>query len=181
MSYIFGPARQNGIVVENLDTAVHHWVRTVGAGPFFVLRHVSFDYFTYHGQPSEPDISIALGNTGELQIELIEQHNDAPSPHLHFRRHKTSGLHHISSWTERYDNRMAELRDRGFVPDCEGSIAGGLRFAYFNADALDGSAFEVSDLGEHNEFGRIHDLVRQAAVGWDGSEPLRVLPATASG
>lgn len=175
MSYLFGPARQNGMIVEDLDAAVDHWVRNVGAGPFFVLRHVPLDHFTYRGRPSEPDISIALGNFGDLQIELIEQHNDAPSPYLHFRQHKGVGLHHISGWTQRYDETLTELRDRGFTPDCEGGITGAARFAYFRADAVDGSVVEVSDLGADNEFGAIHAMVRQAAVDWDGSEPVRNL------
>lgn len=175
MSHIFGPARQNGIVVENLDNAIERWVTTMGAGPFFVLRHLPLDYFKYHGELTEPDISIALGNIGDLQIELIEQHNDAPSPYLNFRRSKSSGVHHVSSWARNYDDMIADLDRRGYAPDCEGRIAGSARFAYFNSDAVDGCAFEVSDLGVDNQFGMLHDLVRHASLAWDGTEPVRPL------
>jgi len=175
MSRALGAARQNGMIVADLDRAIDHFVETLGAGPFFVIRHVPLEYFTYHGRPSEPDISIALGNMGELQLELIEQHNEAPSPYRHFAEIKKAGLHHISAWTDRFDGVMGELRERERMPDCEGAILGGARFAYFGCDAVDGSAFEISDLGAQNEFGAIHDLVREAALNWDGAEPLRQL------
>lgn len=173
MSYIFGAARQNGFIVDDLDHAIHHWASTTGAGPFFALRHIPFEYFTYHGKPSTPDISLALGYLGDLEIELIEQHNDAPSPYKSFFSARGTGMHHMSSWTQDYDGHMTDLADRGRAPDCEGRIAGAARFAYFNSDAVDGSAFEVSDLGSSNEFGIIHDLVQQASVGWNGTDPIR--------
>ena len=103
MSFLFGGARQNGYMVDDLDAALEHWVEVVGAGPFFVIRHLPLEYFTYHGTPTQPDLSIALGNLGDLQIELIQQHNDAPSPWLNFHTAKGAGLHHISSWTSEYD------------------------------------------------------------------------------
>lgn len=120
-------------------------------------------------------MSIALGNLGDLQIELIHQHNDAPSPYLNSRTHRGPGLHHISAWTTDFDGTMARISDQGLVPNCEGRITGSARFAYWNAEATDGSAYELSDLGADNEFGAIHDLVREAAVGWDGSDPIRPL------
>lgn len=54
MSIIFGPARQNGLVVANLDEAVQRWVDKLGAGPFFVVRHLPLDYFTYRGVRAAP-------------------------------------------------------------------------------------------------------------------------------
>ena len=175
MSRFFGAARQNGVIVEDLDRALDQWINKIGAGPFYVIRHLPLDYFSYLGQSSSPDLSIALGNVGDLQIELIQQHNDAPSPYLDFRTQRGPGLHHISAWTLDFDGAMATLQEQGLVPNCAGRITGSCRFAYWNADATDGSAYELSDLGSNNEFGMVHDLVREAAVGWDGSDPVRPL------
>ncbi|MFG1667729.1 VOC family protein [Streptomyces sp. Y7] len=178
MSILFGGVRQNGYIVEDLDAALQHWVKAVGAGPFFVARHLPLEYFTFQGSSRIPDLSVALGNVGDLQIELVHQHDDAPSPYLYFRQHKGAGLQHISSWSRAYDDDLARLRERGIVPECEGKIVGAPRFAYFGTDALDGSCYEMSDLGPDNEYGVVHDLIREAAVDWDGSDPIRdmVLP-----
>ncbi|MDO3401694.1 VOC family protein [Mycolicibacterium neoaurum] len=173
MSRIFGPPKQNGFVVENLIAAARYWIDVNGAGPFFVLRHLRFEYFRYHGQATAPDISLAIGYLGDLEVELIQQHNQEPSPYLTFGSAKGDGLHHISSWTTDYEQTLAGLATSGRIPDCEGRIVGASRFAYFNSDALDGSAFEVSDLGPSNEFGLLHEFARDASIGWDGSEPIR--------
>lgn len=176
MSLLFGGARQNGFIVEDLDAALQHWVHDIGVGPFFVLRHLKLERFVHHGQETSPDLSIALGFLGDLELELVQQHNDAPSPYLHYRQHKGAGLQHMSSWTRSYDDTMSSLRGRGLMPDTEGTIAGGTRFCYFGADALDGSCHEIADLGADNEFGVVHDMVRAAAQDWDGTDPIRETP-----
>jgi hypothetical protein len=173
MSYHFGAARQAGIIVEDIDKAIEHWVSTVGAGPFFVARHVPLEFVEFNGEFTQPDLSVAMGFSGDLEIELIQQHNDAPSPWLNFYKNSGPGLHHLSAWTTEYDNVMARTKLDGFTPNCVGKIAGGARFAYFNADATDGSSFEISDLGVNGEIGKIHTTAREAAVGWDGSQPIR--------
>lgn len=173
MGNLFGEARQNGYVVEDLDSAAAIWVDKLGAGPFFALRHIPFEYFTYRGRPTEPDLSVAIGYMGDFEIELIHQHNDAVTPYLDFASAKGSGLHHVSAWSTNYDEDLENLRKAGHVPECEGKIAGMSRFAYWHTSATDGTVYELSDLGTNNEFGAARDLIRQASMNWDGSKPLR--------
>ena len=45
----------------------------------FYIDRVKMDYFRHRGQASNVEASIALANSGDLQIELIQQRNDAPS------------------------------------------------------------------------------------------------------
>ena len=35
MSRIFGPIRQNGYVVRDINAALEHWTSVVGMGPLF--------------------------------------------------------------------------------------------------------------------------------------------------
>jgi Glyoxalase/Bleomycin resistance protein/Dioxygenase superfamily len=170
-----GTARQNGFIVEDIEAACLHWARRFGAGPFFVVRHAPLASFRYQGVESEPDLSIALGNLGDLQIELIQQHNDAPSPYRDFATAKQSGLHHTSAWVNDYDAEQARQRELGAEPDCEGQLSDGMRFMYYGSTSVDGSALEVADLGHDNEFAAGFELVRQTHLAWDGDEPVRFL------
>ncbi|WP_029114353.1 VOC family protein [Mycobacterium sp. URHB0044] len=180
MSKFFGGIRQNGYVVTDLDAAIRHWTTVVGVGPFYRLDHVPLDYFTYHGEPSAPDLNIALANLGDVQIELIQQLNDAPSPWRNFSLAKGAGLHHVSGWTQTYDGDLKRLDELGLIPTCEGSIAGAARFAYFLADNVDGTAIEVADLTSP-EFTQLFEHIRRSAVSWDGSDPVCDLFATLAG
>lgn len=170
-----GLARQNGFIVEDIEAACRHWARRFGAGPFFVVRHMTLASFHYQGVESEPDLSIALGNLGDLQIELIQQHNDAPSPYRDFATAKRAGLHHTSAWVNDYDGEQARQRALGLEPDCEGQLSDGMRFMYYGSTAVDGSVLEVADLGHDNEYAFGFELVRQTHAEWGGDEPVRFL------
>lgn len=170
-----GTGRQNGFIVEDIEAACRHWAERFGAGPFFVVRNTPLASFHYQGVESEPDLSIALGNLGELQIELIQQHNDAPSPYRDFAKAKRAGLHHTSAWVNDYNAEQARQRAMDAEPDCEGQLSNGMRFMYFGSTAVDGSALEVADLGPNNEFAAGFELVRQTHLTWNGDEPVRFL------
>ena len=37
MSRIFGPVRQNGYVVRDIEKAMTHWVEVMGVGPWYYI------------------------------------------------------------------------------------------------------------------------------------------------
>ena len=80
----FGPVMQLGFVVPDLDRAMEHWTGNVGVGPFYVMSHIKFAEALYRGQPTDADISVAVAQWGEVQVELIQQFNDSPSIYSHF-------------------------------------------------------------------------------------------------
>ena len=69
--------------------------------------------FRYRGELSDVDVSIAMANSGDMQIELIEQHNDAPSPYLDFLNQRGPGLQHVSVWSENFDTDMQRFANDG--------------------------------------------------------------------
>jgi hypothetical protein len=156
-----------------------YWTDTLGVGPFFLLRNVRPEDYRYRGKPSPaPLLTLALGNSGDLQVEIIQQHDDSPSAYLDYLRSGREGFQHVSSWLtrEEYDATMARQLAAGAVPAHEGAIAGpGVRFAYFDTDVAPGGLlFEMSDvIGSEAE--AFMTLVRDAARGWDGSQPIREL------
>lgn len=170
MSRIFGKVCQNGYVVRDIEAAMKHWTEVLGIGPFFYIKHVPMEGFRYRGVPSDAEISIALANTGDLQIELIQQRNDAPSLYRDFLQAGNEGLQHMSYWTNEYQAEYDRLVGLGFKVGHEGTIAEG-GFAYFDTEFHPGTVMEISDTsGAKGEFFR---HIRDVAATWDGSDPIR--------
>ena len=114
MSRLFGDVIQNGYVVRDIEAAMRHWIDILGVGPWFYIEHLPVPDFEYKGQPSPVDISLALANSGTLQIELIQQRNDAPSLYLDFLNAGHEGLQHLGYGTRNFDADLARLLDSDF-------------------------------------------------------------------
>ncbi len=177
MSRIFGEIRQIAYVVRDLDATVRYWTETLGVGPFYMLRDLTPVDWLYRGQPSPaPRISIALGFSGEIQVELIQQHDDNPSAYRDLLLSGREGFHHVSSWISpaEYDVQVPDLKKRGLQPAHEGRLAGGnIRFVYFDTSfGAEGLYFEIADLKETWLYGNMM-AIRDVARVWDGKDPVR--------
>lgn len=172
MSRIFGPVRQNGYVVRDIRAAMDHWINVLGVGPWFYIDRVKTDYFRHRGQDSAVEMSIALANSGDLQIELIQQRNDAPSMYKEFLEAGNEGLQHMSFWTREYQPLYDHALSLGLKVGHEGQIGGEQgRFCYFDSGGHPGAIIEISDISGNK--GRFFEHIRRVAGEWDGSEPVR--------
>ena len=174
MSVFFGEIRQLGYVVPDIEAAMDYWSRVLGVGPFFYAERVPVVNFTYRGAPSSPVTSVALANSGAVQVELIQQRNDAPTMYRDFVRAKGSRLQHVAYWTQNFDADMARLAARGFKVGMGGEVGARGRFVYFETEYHPGAVIELSEV--EGPKGRMFDLIRNAAAGWDGSDPVRPFP-----
>lgn len=172
MSRIFGPVRQNGYVVRDIEKALRHWTTVLGVGPFFYFERAPITEFSYRGVTSPLEVSIALGNSGDLQIELIQQRNDAPSMYRDFLAAGREGLQHVAYWTNDFEADLARCLDAGFVVGQAG-VAGGAngRFVYFDTEAHPGTVVELSD--SSGAKGAFFKHIADVAKTWDGSDPVR--------
>ncbi len=167
----FGEIRQNGYVVRDVESAMKHWVEVLGVGPFFYFERVPMRDFRYRGEPSPIEVSIALANWGELQIELIQQRNDAPSMYRDFLAAGREGLQHVAVWTRTMDDELARLERDGFAIGQSGCIGEGGRFVYLETEAHPGTVVEVSEISGPK--GAFFDHVKRTAAEWDGRDPVR--------
>lgn len=177
MSMLFGGARQVGYVVHDIEKAMAHWSRTLGVGPWFYKEEVGTTEFSYYGKPSRlPRLSIALANSGDLQIELIQQRDDAPSLYLDSLRRGGEGAQHLAYWTDDgLDKAVQHLLSMGYVEGHSGRMGMRGRFAYFVHPDLPSGMFEISEMaGGKGEYFR---EIRRAAEGWDGKDPIRRIGA----
>jgi len=172
MSRLFGPIRQNGYVVHDIEAAMKHWIDVLQVGPWFYIDRVQTDWFRHRGQDSAVELSIALANAGDLQIELIQQRNDAPSMYKEFLAAGREGLQHMSYWTHDYQALYDRAAALGYRVGHEGQIGGAQgRFAYFDTEAHPGTVIEISDISGAK--GPFFEHIRKAAAGWDGADPIR--------
>src|SRR5438477_13192881 len=81
MSRLFGPMRQVGIVVRDIDKAMRHWVEVCGIGPWFYAAQLPLTEFRYKGRVYDIKMSVALANSGDVQLELIQQRCYTTSPY----------------------------------------------------------------------------------------------------
>lgn len=174
MSRFFGPPTQLGIVVPALEPALDYWTGVVGAGPFYVIDDLQHEAFTVGEEAAPPPkMRIALGNWGEMQIELIEPHGDSEATWHQFLRARGGGIHHVSVWTDDYDAMVASARERGLAIEVTGHLAGGVRYTYFRAPSPADPLVEISELIP--EVVSLYAMLRDAARDWDGTDPVRRL------
>jgi methylmalonyl-CoA/ethylmalonyl-CoA epimerase len=167
-----GQVMQLAYVPADFDAALAHWLR-IGAGPFFALDHVRLDDVRYRGAPADIDFSMVLGYWGDLQIELIRQHNDTPSIYKAWRDEGREGLHHVCILVDDMAAARATVAETGGRVEQEGLVPGGGEVIYVDTGGGPGAMVEILKPapGGHDFFA----FMRDAARTWDGSDPVRRL------
>jgi methylmalonyl-CoA/ethylmalonyl-CoA epimerase len=164
-----GNVMQLAYVPADIDAALAWWTGTMGAGPFFWMGHIACENVRYHDAAADIDFSMALGYWGDIQIELIVQHNDAPSIYKQWRDEGREGLHHVCIVVADLAEarRVAEAAGGAVVQSLE--MPGGGGAIYVDAGGGPGTLVEMLCLPSYAGF----DMMRDAARGWDGSDPVR--------
>lgn len=112
LSSQLGPVRQLGYVVDDIERTLNGY-RKLGVGGWTVMKNVTLNGI-FHGQPSNPVIHVALGYCGDMQIELIQQVDNAPSPYRGFIERGHFGLHHTAFLVNDIEREAAQLVQDGF-------------------------------------------------------------------
>lgn len=178
MSKLLGPIRQLGYVVDDIEAGMKHWSEVMGVGPWFYNPRVPIEDFMFEGKRYEPDNSVALANSGPMQVELIQVRNDVPSMYRDFMARGLRGLQHVAFWTTRFDEDLAMMEGRGFTVKMSGTVGRNGRFVYFAQQHHPGSCIELSEVVGPK--GRMFDMIREAAADWDGKDPVRPFPDLAT-
>ncbi len=165
--------RQVAYVVKDMDSALKYWTEVLKVGPFFMLEHAPLDNQRYRGGESNADVTIALGNSGALQVELIMCENDAPSVYREFLDAGRVGVHHFGMMPENFEKTCELYRSLGHEAAFECTI-GDAPLVYFDTVASVGHFIELWD--NNDIYKDLFDIIEKAAVGWDGSDPVRKSP-----
>lgn len=167
-----GSVRQIGYVVRDLDDALRHWVEVLGVGPWITIGEVTLEPSEYRGRPVATPVRIALANSGDLQLELIQPLDDSPSCYREFLEAGHEGAHHLAWWTDDFDGVADAVAAAGRSVVQSGELMG-TRFCYLDGESHAGTIAEVMELTDASRWIARH--VQEAAEGWDGSDPYRAL------
>ena len=176
MSRLFGPVFQTAFVVPELAPALQHFTGTLGIGPFFQFpTPLALDWLEIGGKRTDGFEILshaALAYSGDTMIEIIVPGSD-PSPYRDFLDAGRHGLHHIRTIATDYDAQMAAARASGVKVAMEGELPLS-RFAYLETDTLyPGTMVEIIDM--RAGMVELFAMIKAAAAGWDGSDPVRSL------
>lgn len=160
-------------VVPDLEAAIHHWVRTAGAGPFFVFEELHFEDGNYRGTPSDVQpCRAAIGQHGDMQIELIVPTSEGPGIWSDVVKPGGFAFHHTCLYCHDYEAEKKALIDAGAEVAFEGLMMGA-KTCYIDTVAILGFMTELVTANPVAE--QVFGAFRAAAEGWDGSDPIRTL------
>ena len=168
-----GEVMQLAYVPADFDAALKFWIETMGAGPFFALDHVKLEDVKFRGAPADIDFSMVLGYWGDIQIELIRQHNDSPSIYKTWRDEGREGLHHVCILVDDMAKARAAARDAGASVAQEARVPGGGEVIYVDTGGGPGTMVEILKPAPGGR--EFFAMMREAARNWDGREPVRRL------
>jgi catechol 2,3-dioxygenase-like lactoylglutathione lyase family enzyme len=156
-----------------MEAALSFWTGTIGAGPFFVMDHVKLEGAHYRETPAEIDFAIFIGYWGDIQIELIQQHNDTPSIYTSWLREGRQGLHHVCIVADDMAHARKVCADAGAAVEQEAILPGGGEVIYVNTGGGPGTLVEIVKPPEG--LLAAFEMFREAARSWDGTDPVRRL------
>ena len=109
---------QVAFVVDDLDAAAQDWGRR-GAGPFYRFDEFEFSEMLHPAGAASPRLSILLGYSGDVMLELIEVLDDSTGlfsvPRRPTAHHVAMLVNDIDRYLDRRDCR-AQLAMHGLFP-----------------------------------------------------------------
>jgi hypothetical protein len=165
-----GNILQVAYTVPDIEASVRHYVQVLGIGPWFVRGPIQAANALYRGAPTSLSLSIAISFSGSLQIELIEQHNDAPSVYTDLIRKRGHGFHHWGIASTDIDGDIEAYRVRGYELVYSNVTPAGSRVAYLDCSADLPGMIELIEMTQAQlaRYSKMHD----AAARWDGQNPI---------
>jgi len=160
-------------VVTDLDAAMHHWIKTTGAGPFFVFGEVHFTESNYRGTPMDvAPMRASMAYFGDTQIELVQPTGDDPGIWSELIPFGKSGFHHTGLYCEDYEAQRDAYVSAGSEVAFEGLMMGA-KTCYIDTSSALGFMTELITANPVAE--QVFGAIRSASEGWDGKDPIRSL------
>lgn len=167
-----GVATQIAYVVEDLRASIEHFVRDMGAGPFFVLPHFLQPGQLYRGAASTADVTIAMGFAGNTWFELIQPLDDNPSVYRETIMGRGFGFHHFGVAYRDVEAELASYLTNGWREASRAAVPTGGEVVYLEGGSPSAPGF-LELLPATPGMDATFTGFWRAAQDWDGSNPIR--------
>jgi hypothetical protein len=161
-----------GYVVQDIEAAMQHWTRALRIGPFYYANDAPINKLSYLGVASDVRASIALSYSGNMQIALIQQRNDASSSFLDFLNAGQNGLHHVGFFSNNFDRDLHRAKEAG-LDILQTSIIGKPGEKFTILGPKDPARTRPALIATSDSNLDLFQMVEKEARRWDGSGPIR--------
>jgi len=164
---------QLGHVVRDLAPAMRSYTQLLGIGPWIVLTDIISVYrLHYRGLEVKPKMTVAFSYIGDMQIELIQQHDQTPTPYQAFLESGREGLHHFGFMPSDYQAAQREMEGAGLRSVFDLWPPGSnVPTQYFESPQGIGLLFEV--VAETPQRKAAFGAMKSAVDHWDGKTLVR--------
>lgn len=167
------PIRQIAYVVPDLRAAARRHAGLFGSGPYFIAEGYTDIPHIYRGERRAMSIDSALGQWGDVQIELIQPTDERPSIFREGAPAAGSGpkCHHLCFHPDSLDEAIAGYEARGYPVAFDFTLPGGTRTVLMDTLAELGHFVEFYE--RTPEIDHLYTFIEKAAAAFDGSELIR--------
>jgi hypothetical protein len=139
---------QVAYVVRDLDDAVQHYSRELNIGSWVLFNNIEFGYLRYRGQPSAMKSRVAMGCSGGIMYELIQQVDELPSIYRETIGSRGYGFHHFGKLVTSLDAAVNDYRRRKFDVAMEVGTDSGVRVAFVDTSRILPGMMELVEMSE---------------------------------
>jgi len=159
--------------VSDIRAASARMSATFGAGPFHIIERIELADAQHRGQQCLFVHSSAYGQWGNVMMELVQQDVEGPSPFRDMYAPGQEGLHHVAVFVDDVQNAINGYAAAGMPLAARAVTHSGVEFAFVDATASLGHMIELYVASP--TLRGFYQFVRDSAVDWDGTDPVRVL------
>jgi hypothetical protein len=169
--YSFG-ARDNSIIqfaytVDDIHEGMRRYTDLLRIGPWFLIGPFVPAKGVYRGAVTTMRISLAVAFAGEAMVELIEQHDEAPSVYREtLKARGAHGFHHWAIGARDFDATIARFKGQGYAEAFSDISPRGVRVVYFDTTRDLPGMLEIIEMTADVE--EQYRRMYQAARDWDG-------------
>jgi len=173
--FSFGPV-DNSIIqiaysVADIEEEMRRYSELLRVGPWFLIGPFVPPKGVYRGTPTKMRVSLALAYSGDLMIELIQQHDQEPSVFQEtLKARGAHGFHHWAIGARDFEKTTAQYRSRGYEEAFSDTAPAplGCRVVYFDTGRDLPGMVEVIEINAGTE--EAFRNAYQAAREWNGKD-----------